>query len=289
MATKRSRNSPGNEGPPRLLAPRAKVAAELGDRVHEGEAILNRDIQTREDIKQLRADFYSWSDYNDRLLRARFSSAEVADSYSNVGGSYTMDPTPDEEVNELHRDLADAIRRMTSIRQQLSLFEEPSTSKEAPSSGRERVDRSHSRDVFIVHGHDTGRKDEVARFIDHIGLKPVVLHEQPNSGRTLIEKFERHASEVGYAIVLLTADDKGGRADGSSQAARARQNVVFELGFFFGRLGRDRVTVLYEKGVEQPSDVNGIAYVALEGDWKLQLVKELTGAGLEIDYAKLAK
>src|SRR5439155_364495 len=90
----------------------------------------------------------------------------------------------------------------------------------------------------------------------------VVLHEQPNAGRTLIEKFEAHARAAAYAVVLLTGDDEAGSISGERRP-RGRQNVIFELGFFFGKLGRERVTVLVQPGVERPSDVEGLVYIVL--------------------------
>jgi hypothetical protein len=127
-----------------------------------------------------------------------------------------------------------------------------------------------SRKVFIVHGHDGELKEATARLVTNLGLEPIILHEQPNQGQTIIEKFDRHAQQVGFAIVLLSADDVGGPKDASpkflgvdhthrvgdpimkassSLQPRARQNVVFELGFFFGSLGRGRVCAVYEMGV----------------------------------------
>jgi predicted nucleotide-binding protein len=125
--------------------------------------------------------------------------------------------------------------------------------------------------VFLVHGHNGAAKHEVARFVERItGKAPVILDEQTSRGRTLIEKFETHAATAAYAIVLATPDDVG-RINGTDPATdqpRARQNVVFELGYFFGKLGRDRVTVL-NSGVEKPSDVDGLAYIDYPAsNWK---------------------
>ena len=99
-----------------------------------------------------------------------------------------------------------------------------------------------NRKVFVVHGHDTGAREAVARFLERAGFEPIILHEQPNQGRTIIEKFEEHAA-VNFAVVLLTPDDVGGPEGGAMQP-RARQNVVLELGFFIGKLGRGRVCAL---------------------------------------------
>ena len=119
-----------------------------------------------------------------------------------------------------------------------------------------------SRSVFIVHGHDGELKHASARLVTNLGLEPVILHEQANKGRTIIEKFTDHA-QVGFVIVLLSADDEGRPRDTSAALLklRARQNVIFEMGFFFSRLGRERVCVVYESGVELPSDLSGILYV----------------------------
>lgn len=113
-----------------------------------------------------------------------------------------------------------------------------------------------------------------------------MLREQPNLGRTLIEKFEQHAAEVPYAIIVLTADDKGSRADDTESRPRGRQNVIFEMGYFYGRIGRDHVSVLLQAGVEKPSDMDGIAYITFDdnGAWKTELFRELGHAGFDISW-----
>jgi len=138
-------------------------------------------------------------------------------------------------------------------------------------------------DVFIVHGHDEGVKSEVARFIEKLDLKAVILHEQANKGRTIIEKFEDHAN-VGFAVVLMTPDDIGGKNEpGSDLKPRARQNVILELGFFLGKLGRERVCALYKGDVEIPSDYMGVLFVSLDQgvDWRAVLAREITAAGIK--------
>ena len=155
--------------------------------------------------------------------------------------------------------------------------------------------------IFIVHGSDGQAKEALARFVRRLtGQEPVILHEQPNKGRTLIEKFEDHGELASYALVLLTGDDAGGperRVNESEQAftkrlrPRGRQNVVFEFGYFVGRLKRPRVAVLYEPGTELPSDLNGLAYIELDssGGWRSQLARELDAAGFEIEWEALGK
>lgn len=140
-------------------------------------------------------------------------------------------------------------------------------------------------EIFIVHGRDEGAKNIVARFLEKLDLKPVILAEIPGRGRTIIEKFEQHA-QVGYAIVLLTPDDAGSfQGDANDLKPRARQNVIFELGFFIGRLGRERVYALTKGDVEIPSDYAGVEYIPFNDsdDWKLKLIRELKSDGFEVD------
>ena len=139
--------------------------------------------------------------------------------------------------------------------------------------------------IFIVHGRDESARETVARFLERLELEPVVLHEQPNEGRTIIEKFEDYAG-VGFAVVLLTPDDLGALKDEKDNLKpRARQNVVFELGYFIGKLGRKNVCALLKGDVEKPSDYDGVLYPRLddEGGWKMALIQELKAAGFDVD------
>ena len=142
---------------------------------------------------------------------------------------------------------------------------------------------SSNNKVFIVHGHDAELKEKVARFILNIGLDPIILHEKPNLGKTIIEKFENY-SDVSYAIVLLTPDDQGNSIEDNTLNKRARQNVIMELGYFIGKLGRSNVCALKKKEVEIPSDYLGIIYVDADNDgvWKNKIAQELIQAGLKI-------
>ena len=143
--------------------------------------------------------------------------------------------------------------------------------------------------VFLVHGHDEAALHQVARFLESLDQEIIILREQPNRGRTIIEKFEEYG-DVGFAVILLTSDDRGGPKGSpyEEQVARARQNVFLELGYFLGRLGRSRVCALHAEDVEIPSDYSGVLLVPLDskGAWRLQLGKELKAAGLSVDMNK---
>jgi predicted nucleotide-binding protein len=172
-----------------------------------------------------------------------------------------------------------------------SLIEQVDTelefSKKPAETGREGVGESEKHKIFLVHGHDARILNEVARFLEKLRQEVIILHELPNQGRTVIEKFEDYA-DVGFAVVLLTPDDVGasGRiADREELGSRARQNVIFELGYFIGRLGRKRVCALYIEGVEIPSDYDGVLYTKFDagGAWRFELAKELKAAGMPVD------
>ncbi|CAN7450435.1 nucleotide-binding protein [Pararhizobium sp. LjRoot235] len=136
-----------------------------------------------------------------------------------------------------------------------------------------------SNRIFIVHGHDNEPKEATARYLDALGYRPVILHEAANKGRTIIQKFREEASDVGFAIILLTPDDAM-----PSGIHRARQNVILELGFFLGQLGPHRVAAVVKGRVEVPSDFDGVVYIPFDGGWKMSLAKELEAAGYEIDW-----
>ena len=141
--------------------------------------------------------------------------------------------------------------------------------------------------VFIVHGHDNALKQEVARIIEKQGIEAVILSEQVNQGKTIIEKIEENA-DVDAAICLFTGDDYG-RAKGTEaeeNKLRARQNVVFEAGYFMGKLGRKNVIIVADKNLELPSDMQGVVYTDA-GNWKTEDLQGLDKIGYAIDFNKL--
>jgi CheY-like chemotaxis protein len=129
-----------------------------------------------------------------------------------------------------------------------------------------KEDRLQHVRTFIVHGRDDAAKYDLKNYLQNtLNLpEPLVLHEQPSLGRTIIEKFEDIAQQVNLVFVLLTPDDHAQGSEKSNEAKRrARQNVIFEMGFFFGKLQRKkgRILLLYKEPLELPSDISGIIYV----------------------------
>ena len=161
--------------------------------------------------------------------------------------------------------------------------------KEIPESACENnAELSHTlrTDIFIVHGHDNEAKQETARFIEKLNLNAVILHERLNKGQTIIEKLFRESQSAGYALILLTPDDVGFvKGNEIEFEERARQNVVLELGYFLGKLGRERVCVLLKGNTNIPNDFNGVLYIPMDdaGKWKYDLAKEMREIGFKID------
>lgn len=150
-----------------------------------------------------------------------------------------------------------------------------------------------NKKVFVVHGHDTELKNDVELFLKSIHLEPIVLHRQLDEGMTVIEKFEKH-SDVNYAIILLTPDDVGFPIDEAEKSEedrdiefRARQNVIFEFGYFVGKLCRKNVCCIYKKGVQLPSDLNGLIYKQVDKTIEevgLFVMKELKNCGIDVKF-----
>ena len=159
-----------------------------------------------------------------------------------------------------------------------------------PAPSPELVPITNHKPVFIVHGHDHETRDDVSKFVSNWGLTATILDKQANKGRTIIEKFEDCADEVSFAIVLLTPDDVGASVNDKAHLKyRARQNVIYEWGYFSGSIGRERVCILYKGNLELPSDTQGVVYVRMDdnGAWKQSIVREMESVGLLIDANKI--
>ena len=162
--------------------------------------------------------------------------------------------------------------------------------KDAQISSTDETLQILNNKIFVVHGHDENSKNELEIFLRNLGLEPIVLHRQPDQGRTIIEKFEVY-SDVSFAMIILTPDDcvcnynediKTYELSGK----RARQNVIFEMGFFVGKLGRERVCCLHKKSVELPGDIHGVLYKPFNDSIKdtfYELLQELKAAGYNLD------
>lgn len=260
----------------RLLVPLEEARARVQAQLDRGESVPNESVNENDEARR-------WYDFTSELLRQLCTSDELRDEFTgkssfSFGGDITT---------------GRYLKKLRSIYERLELIPAPEPSAVAGGSVAiravgARAHQTNKRRVFVVHGHDDGAKEAVARYLTKLELDPVVLHEQPNRGQTVIEKVEAH-SDVAFAVVLFTADDVGYPAGKTGDAkARARQNVVLELGFFMAALGRDRVCVLYKSGVEIPSDYAGVLYHQMDdaGAWRFLLAREIKAAGLDVDLNK---
>lgn len=237
------------------------------------------------DIDQYRIDFIKWRrencDWLDRNL-----GGEVAEMHRGAGSL----PKPSNILDWprwLRESVELEISRLQSIHDRLPYWAN-NVATSAPAGNRR--DPAIDGAIFIVHGSDTMRAELVARAVNRAtGRDAVILHEQPSLGQTLIEKFEQHATKVSYAVIVLTPDDEGCRKGDVARRPRGRQNVIFEMGYFYGVIGRNRVSVLLSPGVERPSDIVGIDYIDLDdnGAWKIKLFRELVHAGIQVDMSKI--
>ena len=272
-----------------LVVPRADAEAQIRRQVDQGRRLLTRQIPNHEAFEQATAEMHKWSDRNRELLRRIAVLDELASGYGRVGYVLTGSITWADRLLRLQRVVRTRISDLESVLGRLDLIPEAQELVSAPlQPDATRIEAA--RRVFVVHGHDDAAKEAVARFVDRLGLHAVILHEQANRGRTIIEKVENHGQGVSYVVVLLTPDDEG-RPTGEPGSAlpRVRQNVVFEFGFFVGALGRDRVCALHKGDIDLPSDLSGILWVPMDdqGAWQLSLARELKEAGLSVDLNTL--
>ncbi len=255
----------------------------LTERIKAGRELLQRsaapDLDT-ESLLNLWTEFNHWRN-NNRIWLGNHLGREVRREYEEILNTWRDSNDVFLKTELMANALPWEISTLESIRDRLpSLL----SAHEAKSFGSRA---SHDAPIFIVHGIDTLRAESVAHTVaSATGRETIILHDQPNSGRTLIEKFEEHAAAVSYAIIVLTADDKGSRADETGARPRGQQNVILEMGYFYGLIGRDRVSVLLRPGVEKPSDMDGIVYITFDDNraWKTELLRELKHAGFDVHF-----
>jgi predicted nucleotide-binding protein len=263
----------------------------LTKRIEEVRAFDPRSVTEQQNIPQVKKLAASIDEALVRTFGADsldYERYKDAAYFSNGPHNY-RDPVP---IMEVQRSLARSRDRSIALLEQAveSLQERIVEADSMPTAlDRAEPEKVLSRRVFVVHGHDGELREATARFLDHLGFEAIILHEQASGGRTIIEKVE-HYGDVGFAVVLLTPDDEGCEKGGTPRP-RARQNVVWELGYFTARLGRDRVCALTYGNIELPSDFDGVVYVPFDsnGGWKSALSRELEAAGFEIDGKRVMR
>ncbi|EHD14137.1 hypothetical protein CIN_10010 [Commensalibacter intestini A911] len=207
------------------------------------------------------------------MFESELTTGELVKRATNI--DYLYIPLPHSMVKE---------KNMIDISKKYIFSKEVEEVIEADNSDIQKASPSNKK-IFVVHGRDDFAKLTVSNYIHELGLSPIILHQQSNNGNTIIEKIENN-SDVGYAIILYTPCDIGSMKESKSQLnPRARQNVVFEHGYFIGKLGRKKVAALLQNGVEQPGDINGVVFIPFsidDSEWKIELRKELVSAGFSL-------
>lgn len=268
-----------------LIVPRALAEAQIQERIDEGTAFLISPVNSPQDLDELRRRQRRWHDYNTQLLETLFSESDEAQKYARTGPQVVaVSTTLGQAIVDFHHDVQLRVNRLRSLQERLGLFQEDQTVPVARSL-EEGEDGNRGDAVFIVHGH-AGREYEVEKCVRDLGLEPVILKEEPHGGIVaLIQKLQDYARRCGYAVVIYTADDEGrARFSKGDPEPRARENVVFEFGYFLGDLGPERVTILQDPEVQIPSDFQGVGHYVLDvnGGWKAKLEMELRRAGLPV-------
>lgn len=295
MTTNKSR-TPLPKASLELLVSREEAKSKLQARIEKGLELKQRRVDTRDSLESLSREYSKWDSYNSELLKRTFTTDELASEYNFWGGMVMSmrEPSLSEKIVEVYADIEKKIHRLDSVIERLELIplRSPAVSS-VPSITQAMPAQDRSKRVFVVHGRDEVAKTSLEVFLHEIGLEPIVLHRQADEGMTIIEKFEKH-SDVGYAFILLTPDEiayltaEEDKPDTErSKESRARPNVIFEFGYFVGKLGRSRVCCLYTGDVSLPSDVSGMIYKRYEQSIEevaYSVIKDLKASGYTINH-----
>ncbi|HEY6872188.1 MAG TPA: nucleotide-binding protein [Geobacteraceae bacterium] len=278
--------------PLELSISRDEAKTRLQDRIERGLELKKDQIGTRAAFDALSNEYSKWNAYNSELLKRIFTTDELAKEYDFWGiMSLSMNPSLGEQIAELYKDIDGKIHRIDSIIERLELIPLTKAMQSETTTTQQSSVQSRSKKVFVVHGRDEIAKTSLEVFLHEIGLEPIVLHRQADEGMTIIEKFEKH-SDVGYAFILLTPDEIAYLASEETQPdelrnkeKRSRPNVIFEFGYFVGKLGRSRVCCLYTGNVTLPSDVSGMIYKRYENSIEevaYGVIKDLKASGYTV-------
>jgi len=274
-----------------LIISREDFKSKVKERIDIGEELVSRPIAFNVDFNNLSIDFESWSDYNIELLKQSFNNPDnnYKDSYQDAGYGYIgqLGEVEGNPLLTLKNLINYKVIDLKKLYSKADLFKSDYNEISIKSDNvKLSINKS---EIFIVHGHDELAKTKTARFVEKLGLKPIILHEQTSSGKTIIEKIEEYTN-VGFGIVLYTPCDLGcKKGNESNLSKRARQNVVFEHGFLIGKIGRKNVCALVKDDVEVPNDISGVVYVKMdeEDSWHIKIAKELRSSGYDVDMNKL--
>lgn len=293
MARKSGASTPPVKVALELNVSREEAKAKLQDRIEKGLALKGQ-ISSQSEYELLSNEYDKWDSFNSELLKRIFTSEELEEEYSYSSLAIAIsryEKSIGEKIADRFKNIDTKIHRLDSIIERLELIPLNSSLTIATTNVATENPMHKSKKVFVVHGHDEKSKTSLEIFLHEIGLEPVVLHRQADEGLTIIEKFEKHG-DVGYAFILLTPDEiaylssEERKPDGERQKElRARPNVIFEFGYFIGRLGRSKVCCLHTGNVKLPSDVSGVIYKNYQASIEevaYSIIKDLKAAGYPV-------
>lgn len=252
--------------PSELKISKEEAEQKIKERIEKGEELINNSSLSYDNLENF---FDKWDDYNNELLQRIFTTDEYQRNYMWSGditvafNSFYGEPTYYEKLEKLKKAIENKNHYLEILLEKLELIPIIKTI----SNDTKSLINGDNKKVFIVHGRDEVSKTNLEVLLKEMGLEPIVLHRQADEGQTVIEKFEKHGSDVSYAFILLTPDEIAYLASEDllsdserNKEKRARPNVIFEFGYFVGKLGRTRVCCLYTGDVEIPSDLKGLVY-----------------------------
>lgn len=261
----------------KLLIPKDEAELKLKDRVVKGRKLFDAYMDFEGTQEQNDKEYKKWNDYNEEFLKRIFTNEDYYNAYVWSG-------VDDEYIFEIMEEKLHYIELLIEKLELIPFNENICATFVSPVSKA-----MNNKKVFVVHGRDELAKTSLETLLHEMGLETIVLHRQADEGQTIIEKFEKH-SDVGYAFILLTPDEIAYFAHEDSlpdherkKEKRARANVIFEFGYFVGRLGRNKVCCVYTGDVSLPSDVSGMIYkkymVSVE-EVAYSITKDLRAVGI---------
>ncbi len=156
---------------------------------------------------------------------------------------------------------------------------------------------SAKRRVLVISGTDDAMKQALTKALGKLLLVPVMLCEEPGHGRKIVERFTADYVDVGLAVVLLSPDDYvfSKTEESSKRRLKPRQDVIFELGYLLGKLGKEKVLVLFRESEKNEFEVrldfegiNSAPFDSLDS-WKLALLRALADNGYNVEGDRILK
>ncbi len=114
-----------------------------------------------------------------------------------------------------------------------------------------------NKKVIIVGDMNSRNVLELNGLLLEFSYEPIILSEQPSNSRTILEKLSEF-SDVGYAMVVIESERK------RISLTRPNPNVMLELGYLIGLIGREHVLCLVENDATLPTDLRGISYIVFK-------------------------